>query len=105
MKLESINLCKCDLDPVDQYFIPFGMVKYQSQKSYRWMEREKPKDLMYLSNNNKIKGEKASSTYLNSDHISTAEPGGKNFRQDRTREVVASKCRCLNLQPSGPVFL
>lgn len=43
--------------------------------------------------------------YLNSDHISNAEPGGKNLRQDRTREVIVSKCRCLSLQPSGPVFL
>lgn len=58
MKLGTINVCKCDLDPVDQYFIPFGMVKYQSQKSYRGMEREKPKDLMYYSNSNKIKGKR-----------------------------------------------
>lgn len=43
--------------------------------------------------------------YPNSDHISEAEPGGKNLRQDRTREVTVSKCLCLNLHPSGPVFL
>lgn len=46
-----------------------------------------------------------SKSYLNSDHISNAEPEGKNLRQDRTREVTVSKCRCLILHPSGPVFL
>jgi len=45
------------------------------------------------------------STHLNSDHISKAEPDGKNLRQDWTREVIVSKCRCLILQPSGPVLL
>lgn len=30
-------------------------------------------------------------THVNSDHISFAEPGGKNFRQERTREVTVSK--------------
>ena len=44
-------------------------------------------------------------THLNSDHISKAEPDRKNLRQDRTREVMTSKCRCFNLQPSGPVLL
>lgn len=43
--------------------------------------------------------------YRNSDHISRADPGGKNLRQARTREVTISKCLCLNLHPSGPVFL
>lgn len=45
------------------------------------------------------------SPYLNSDHISKAESDGKNLRQDRTREVRVSKCLCLSLHPSGPVFL
>lgn len=50
-------------------------------------------------------GKSSKHTYLNSNHISRAEPGGKNLLQDRTREVIVSKCRCLSLHPSGPVFL
>lgn len=45
------------------------------------------------------------SSYLNSNQISAAAPAGKNFRQDRVSDVTVSKCRCLNLHPSGPVFL
>ncbi len=45
------------------------------------------------------------SSYLNSDHMSKAEPGGKNLRQDRTRDVIVSKCCRFNLSPSGPGFL
>jgi len=46
-----------------------------------------------------------STTYMNSDHISDAAPCGKNLLQERMREVTAIKCRCLNLQPSGPGLL
>lgn len=42
---------------------------------------------------------------MNSDHISDAAPCGKNLLQERVSEVTASKCRCLNLQPSGPGLL
>lgn len=44
-------------------------------------------------------------THMNSDHISEAAPCGKNLLQERVREVTASKCLCLNLQPSGPGLL
>jgi hypothetical protein len=44
-------------------------------------------------------------TYQNSFQISKAEPAGKNLRQDRTSEEIVWKCLCLNLHPSGPVFL
>lgn len=43
--------------------------------------------------------------YRNSDHIFEAEPATKNFWERWTRDITASKCRCLNRQPSGPVFL
>ena len=60
---------------------------------------------MFIETFTELKRESLKHTYLNSDHISHADPGGKNLRHDRTREVIVSKCRCLNLQPSGPVFL
>lgn len=66
---------------------------------------ENNKNITLLISDRCTKLRKPHSRYLNSDHMSKAEPGRKNLLQDWTREVRVSKCCCFRIPPSGPVFL